>query len=612
MLICPQCQFENPNTNKFCQRCGTSLSQKVCAECGTNVALSEERCPNCNAKTGTVWQAIISPPPPLATLFLQQRYKLLEPLPPLQATATNTELQVKVLDCQPFQPSPLEAGAETMMEMAIPAIAKTYLSLQSQLNQVLPIIHDAWQQGEQQVLLIADRSDWSQLIDLWHDDKTTLLQILQWLYQMSKLWTALEPWQCRQSLLELSNLRVDAKEELALQRLYAETGDLTLQDLGRVWQRLFQESQRTQLGALVQLIADLQTGSIPTIDDLRSRLEKIMVEQKADDVTSTPDSPLEAAAVEPEATTNDQVVATPNLPATPTRLQPDEPQESLTQSDTPTVVLPMKLVGLEDAGRTDVGQQRDHNEDFFGIETTIHKIESPKGRAIEARGLYILCDGMGGHAGGEVASALAVKTLQQYFQSHWQQQLPTEEIIREAVLLANAAIYDLNQKDARSGVGRMGTTLVLVLLQGTQVAVAHVGDSRLYQLSPKQGLKQVTVDHEVGQREILRGVEPTLAYARADAYQLTQALGPRDEKFVRPDVQFLQLNEDTLLLLASDGLSDNDLIENFWHTHLEPLLAPEASLEQGVSNLIDLANQYNGHDNITAVVIRAKVLPNQI
>lgn len=209
-----------------------------------------------------------------------------------------------------------------------------------------------------------------------------------------------------------------------------------------------------------------------------------------------------------------------------------------------------------------------------------------------------------------MASTLAVKTLQQYFQTHWQtHQLPTKESIREAVLLANQAIYDLNQQDGRSGVGRMGTTLVLVLLQNTQVAVAHVGDSRLYRLSRKQGLEQVTLDHEVGQREILRGVEPAIAYSRPDAYQLTQALGPRDENFVNPDVQFLELSEDTLLILVSDGLSDNDLIEHHWHTHLEPLLTSEASLQHGVSRLIDLANQYNGHDNITAVLVRAKVSP---
>jgi protein phosphatase len=126
----------------------------------------------------------------------------------------------------------------------------------------------------------------------------------------------------------------------------------------------------------------------------------------------------------------------------------------------------------------------------------------------------------------------------------------------------------------------------------------------------KRGLEQVTVDHEVGQREINRGVQASIAYARPDAYQLTQALGPRDETAINPDVEFFDINEDSLLVLASDGLTDNDLLETNWQTHLLPLLSSSTNLEQGVAELIDLANQYNGHDNITAIVVRAKVRPN--
>lgn len=650
MLICPQCQSENPNTNKFCQHCGISLTSIVCPECKTNVSLSEENCHNCGAEIGTVWQAIISRTRELkleikqeetvdsdvylseqgvksqifenttssslnssneAYLDQEQRYKLLESLPPL-TEITAKEVQVKVLDCKPFQLSPIEANADSVMTMEIPAIAKTYLALQAQFYEVLPAIHDAWQQDDIMVLLIADRSHWPELIQLWLDPKTTQLHILHWLYEMTQLWEALESPHCRQSLLKLSNLRVDEDGVLGLQRLYPEVDTdqpLTLQNLGQVWQLLFQKSQRTQFGSLVELLADLHKGNVQTVHELRSLLEAIATEIQAT-VPSTPDPQSKQEAVQP---TPIQVEAASPQSVSPTILQLDEAQDNLTKSDDmATLVLPMQLISLEDAGRTDVGRQRDHNEDFFGIETTINKLEFPNEQVIQARGVYILCDGMGGHAGGEVASNLAVKTLQQYFQTHWQYNLvlPTADAIRDAVLLANQAIYDLNQQDARSGVGRMGTTLVMVLIQNAQVAVAHVGDSRLYRLSSKQGLEQITVDHEVGQREILRGIEPEIAYGRPDAYQLTQALGPRDENFINPDVQFLELNEDTLLILTSDGLSDNDLIEAHWQTHLEPLLGSETSLESGISNLIDLANHYNGHDNITAVVIRAKVHSN--
>jgi len=329
---------------------------------------------------------------------------------------------------------------------------------------------------------------------------------------------------------------------------------------------------------------------------LRSRLEAISTE-------------LEASHIPTSSPTKIQ------NPATPTIIQSENQQEedSFAKSDDlPTIVLSMQLSSLEDIGRTDVGRQRQHNEDYFCIDTKVEKLELPKNRIFQARGLYILCDGMGGHAGGEIASELAANTVRQYFQEYWitNNQRPSEENMREAVDLANQAIYQLNQQDGRSGVGRMGTTLVILLIQDTQGIIAHVGDSRLYRLTRKQGLEQMTVDHEVGQREIARGVEPSIAYARPDAYQLTQALGPRDESAINPDVEFFDINEDSLLILVSDGLSDNDLLEIHWKTHLLPLLSSGANLERGVIELIDLANQENGHDNITAIVVRAKVRPN--
>ncbi|MGJ5633021.1 serine/threonine phosphatase [Nostoc sp. CALU 1950] len=664
MLICPQCKFENPNSNKFCQNCGTSLTHKVCPECSTDdVPVNALRCHNCDTECGTVFWAIIakettgealrvegdeedkgdvgvdgdeeaipssSPVSPSFQIALgsyldsQERYQLLDTLPVQTETTSITDVGVRVLDCQPYQISPIGAMLASQQSdlltpsvetSEIPHLARLYIALQSQGERGIPPIHDAWQQGDIQVVIIEDRSNWQHLLDRWQEETTSSLKILHWCYQMAQLWAVLEPVNCRQSLLDLSNLRLDEDQTLALQRLYVESSNsqpvgespedvqaqtsdipekpLTIQALGRVWQSLFRQSQRTQFGSVVQMLGDLDVGKIQTIAQLRSRLEEISIEIEA--------------------------LGTPTLPpikekntAVPTIPQSDEPEDIISKTDDmPTVVLAMQLSSLEDAGRTDVGRQRHHNEDYFGIETKIHKLELPKSRVLEGHGLYILCDGMGGHAGGEIASELAVNTLRQYFQEHWiANQLPTEESIREAVYLANEAIFKLNQQDARSGVGRMGTTLVMLLIQDTEAAVAHVGDSRLYRLTRKRGLEQVTVDHEVGQREITRGVEASIAYARPDAYQLTQALGPRDESSIDPDVGFFDINEDTLLLLASDGLSDNDLLETHWQTHLEPLLSSGANLERGVTDLIDLANQHNGHDNITGILIRAKVRPN--
>ena len=702
MLVCPQCQFENPNTNKFCQECGTSLTQNTCPECDSLVPFDSVECQECGAIAGVIWWALvvgehqlsevspseISPsanttatiePVELvsgerAAIYLDrhQRYQLLEILQPPEPVETNQpaaiERHVRVLDCQPLQMSLLEALAkqtpensagsssgpllatateseaasseanqgQSVQSMAVPSIAQPYLTLSSKFHQALPVIHDAWQQEGQQILVLEDRSLLPRLIDLWLDPDLALpaLQLLHWLYEMTELWSALETWHACRSLLEIDNLRVDEDQAVCLQRLYAGPleAPLTLQDLGQLWQTLFAQSQRTQIGAIYVLLADIEAGKLTTIADVRSRIEEVAHELQAnqpetemmsdsesfDLIDTSAANPANAAESfgSPPADLSVSTAST-RLETPPT--EPPAPDDDRDSDDLPTVVLPMQLFNLEDAGRTDIGRQRDHNEDYFGIETQATKLESPSGKTVHARNLYILCDGMGGHAGGEVASALAVDTLRRYFKEKWQSApfsvdgantLPGPDVLIEAVQLANKAIYDVNQQNARSGSGRMGTTLVVVLIQDTEAAVAHVGDSRLYRYTRKRGLEQITIDHEVGQREIQRGVDPDIAYARPDAYQLTQALGPRDEHFIKPDIQYVELNEDTLLLLCSDGLTDNDLLETHWRTHVEPLLSSQANLEQGVCQLVELANQLNGHDNITAIAIRAKVRPN--
>ncbi|WP_417033351.1 serine/threonine phosphatase [Dolichospermum circinale] len=289
-----------------------------------------------------------------------------------------------------------------------------------------------------------------------------------------------------------------------------------------------------------------------------------------------------------------------------------ETEDRIVSDQMTNILLYPSLISWEYAAYTDTGRQRNHNEDYFAIDSKVHKQELPEGAILTKTGLYILCDGMGGHAGGEVASKLAVNTIRKYFQETWtSRELLNQESIKEAVYLANQAIYDLNQQQARSGMGRMGTTLVMLLLQDHQAAIAHVGDSRLYCLTHREGLVQLTIDHEVAQREISRGVEPIIAYGRADAYQLTQALGPRDQDYLHPDVSVFDIHENMLLLLVSDGLSDNECLETHWQTHLQPLLSYDSDLEMGIQDLIELGNEYNGHDNITAILVRVKVSPSQ-
>lgn len=547
-----------------------------------------------------------------AYLDSQQRYQLLETLP---ARKPSDTVSATVLDCQPLQMSPLKAmlaansasvakrtspytaaikAGENATNSALAelcqGIAEPYLALRWHFSHNLPVIHDSWSDNQQAVLLLEDCSQWPLLVERWSQPETSTQQIVYWLHEMTELWAALEPWRCRQSLLELTNLRVNPDSSfsfasLRLQYLYPEPAGSNLQlvDLGQLWQAIFNQSERTQFGALLELLQQMYRGEITTIEELRSRLETV---------------PLEL-----------QSAPSPTL--TPTRFQTDIPDNSPPEvvGEVLTQPMPVQIYSLEDAGLTDVGRTREHNEDFFSIWTQLNKLETSFGRIFQTKGLYILCDGMGGHDSGEVASQLAAETLREFFQTSWENQLPEPDTIRQGVLLANKAIFEINQKDGRSGIGRMGTTLVAVLVQDTKFAVAHVGDSRLYRLRKGQTLEKITSDHEVGQREIKRGVDAETAYSRPDAYQLTQAIGPRDGNFLKPDVQFLDLSEDTLLILASDGLTDNDLLETHWRETLAPLFNPQANLDEAVADLIELGNKRNGHDNITAIIIRAQVGP---
>lgn len=519
----------------------------------------------------------------------------------------NSIVNGRVVDTQPFRKSFLDIISEDENSLSdfrgIPSLAEPYLTLETELFQKIPKVHDAWQEGNLTILLLEDRSSWQSLDEAWSQAELPQLQMLSWLLDLTKIWTALSSEGFTQSLLEPNNLKLDEDQVICLQQLYPNLPeeDYSLKRLVGLWKSFYEHSGKTQFGAIIELFQLIEEEKITTSEEILIAIKDI-AQQEGDEEN------LSFYGNEIPLSLTEEVERLPDRTEDPDNF--DRMLYTHEGDDQPTVVLPMQLRSLSHSGLTDIGRQRDHNEDYFGINTWIEQTETPLGKHITARGLYVVCDGMGGHASGEVASQMAVDTLERFFDTHWQDEFPSEDLVTEAILTANQTLYEINHKNSRSGSGRMGTTLVMVLVQDTKAMIAHVGDSRIYRINRKWGLEQLTVDHEVGQREIQRGVEPEIAYSRPDAYQLTQALGPRDNSLVRPDIQTLELNEDTLFLLCSDGLSDNQLIENYWETYLDPLIASNANLEQGVMKLIEFANEYNGHDNITALLIRVKLQPN--
>ncbi|MGF1535486.1 MAG: serine/threonine phosphatase [Elainellaceae cyanobacterium] len=621
MIICPECRFENPDENRFCQECGVNLQPDRLLDNPLDsprpqsnqlkLALIFARQPpqaGSEAESQPEDSAIASAMSQLCQPGnqLAERYVLQASRPRQER---DDDIERFVVDTRPTDPPFLEVsltdsntthsdskspedGLESLLA-TFPPLVRTHLFLQDELYPTCPQVQDAWTADGYTALILEDRERLSPLSEGVRSAPVAQ-QVLHWLYDMIQLWSLLASQNCHQSLLVADNLRIDEDQILCLKRLYSNDPHQVypLSRLGQLWRETFSDLPETLSGALSDLcpiFEALETGEITSLEDLNQRLETI-----------------EAGLKQPEADHSMPHNLLDHGPSSEGEQVADYPFDD--GDDVDTVVLPMQLYSLSDAGYTDVGRLRKHNEDCFYIQTDIHKQDTPGGRTCSAKGLYILCDGMGGHASGEVASMMAVETLRKSLQS-WTNQLPSETSLNESIRLANQAIYEQNQESEAQGSRRMGTTLVMLLVQGMQVAIAHVGDSRVYRVSRKFGLEQLTVDHEVGQREIHRGIAPEVAYARQDAYQLTQALGPRSQEYIRPDIQYLPVTEDAVFILASDGLTDNDLLEQHYESHLEPLLSSQTNLAQGVANLIGLANHHNGHDNITAIAVRLKLRP---
>jgi PPM family protein phosphatase len=238
-------------------------------------------------------------------------------------------------------------------------------------------------------------------------------------------------------------------------------------------------------------------------------------------------------------------------------------------------------------GRSDVGRRREQNEDRFRIESF------PDG----AR-LLVVCDGMGGHEAGEVASEVACQRLVEFISSSPQTDPP--RAIYQAFMEANRAVLEAASS---RGVEGMGTTGVLAWVTGTRCYVGWVGDSRLYHLRPGEPVDR-SRDHTRVERMLSQGLlTPEEARNHPEAHVLVQALGgtPHVQKSFKPEVwnEPLELRRGDVVLLCSDGLYD--LIED---SELHPLIE-SLDYRTAVERLIDTANERGGTDNITVIVLVA-------
>ena len=256
-------------------------------------------------------------------------------------------------------------------------------------------------------------------------------------------------------------------------------------------------------------------------------------------------------------------------------------------------------LAIEVAGKTDVGCVRANNEDNFGYDVD--------------RGIFVVCDGIGGHSSGEVASKLAVDSLLTYFRRrpHNTKRHPDEDTtttvlsereraLEEAIQLANTAICEAACKHEQHA--GMGSTIVCVLVDQDLFSVGHVGDSRVY-LIRENAIQQLTQDHSLVALQTQLGlISPEEARTSQLQNVITKALGSKET--VVPDLDDMVAIPDDVLVLTSDGLtgllSDQEIMKT---------VNSAASLEGACQSLIQSAKLRGGADNITCLLIRFVEFP---
>jgi protein phosphatase len=254
---------------------------------------------------------------------------------------------------------------------------------------------------------------------------------------------------------------------------------------------------------------------------------------------------------------------------------------------------------MEAAGRTDVGMKRKVNEDVFVLDPE--------------HGIFLVADGMGGHAAGEVASRVAAEEILEIYQAgidgsagtwpgHWVAgRSATANLLVDAVVAGHHRVTDVMNGDA--DLKGMGTTVVVAVHEPEHqtLVICHVGDSRAY-LMRAGDMRLLTSDHSWVHEQVAAGFLTEEA-ARTHPLKnvVTQALGGTSEP--RVDVLEIPLEEGDLYLLCSDGL--NSMLTD---DEIAGLVDPQGALDETCARLIDAANQRGGNDNISVVLLRSSLV----
>ncbi len=229
---------------------------------------------------------------------------------------------------------------------------------------------------------------------------------------------------------------------------------------------------------------------------------------------------------------------------------------------------------------TDKGNVRQTNEDYVDIDIT------------PEYGFYIVCDGIGGHRAGEVASQEAVSLIKNYVREFYNRSI-APQILESAILKANSEIYRMSEEnDLLSG---MGTTITCALDVGTEVYIAHVGDSSAYLLKGAT-IGKLTKDHSMVQELVDSGtITESEMLHHPNKNIITRSLGTRED--VKIDIMEVDRRQYEYIILCTDGLSDYVSKEEMLEVHLR-----ERDKKKFVTEMVELAKARGGKDNISLII----------
>ncbi|MEL6603798.1 MAG: protein phosphatase 2C domain-containing protein [Cyanobacteria bacterium J06614_10] len=465
------------------------------------------------------------------------------------------------LDTQPSQPPKVPDQ--------IPSFALPYLKAYPyQLN--LPGVYGICHQANGEAVLLLSNVPVSRqgklmpaIAKAW--PAATAFRQAYWLWQMINLWEPLQSFGAAASLLKKSNIRVEAWR-VRLIGLSAKPANPTLADLADVWEAVYMPGAQPAIKQLIKSVCQ----------DLRS-------------------PHADFAAIKEQV--NSQL---------------------LTEAAS-------KTVELQVAGGTSTGPQQAHNEDACYPSQAELKRTGTADLPLLPR-LAIVCDGVGGHEGGEVASQRVVRSLQLQLRGllaeamEQSKAIPPNVVIDQieaAIRVANNLIAQQNDEQGRADRQRMGTTLVMALVlpqridtptgpaEVNELYLTHVGDSRAYWITPEY-CQQLTVDDDIAGREVSMGKSfYATAEQRPDAHALSQAVGVREFEQMTLHTQRFLFESSGVLMLCSDGLSDNQQVEASWANYIGLIVKQIVPLDAAVESWIELANQKNGHDNVAVVLMHA-------